>query len=279
MGVKPLMGRDLTEKDDVPGAAPVALISERIWKSKFGSSANVLGQQVMVDGISREIIAVLPDDLRYPRLAEIWVPLAETRKEQGVLQRGNHPGFSALGRLKPGVSLTQANADLDTIAVELERLYPDSNATRRVRMDLLLESAVGEYRHSLRLLLGAVGCVLLIACAQRRQSAIGARAFARKRTRRARRAWRESLAVDAANADRKRVARDLRRDRRRAPRDLESGRHPSVKSGARSAFPGDAHRCGRALLHRRRRLGRGNSRRSLAGVAGLEKRRAFRGLA
>ncbi|HEV2841714.1 MAG TPA: ABC transporter permease [Chthoniobacterales bacterium] len=165
IGLKPLMGRDLAEKDDVPGAAPVALISERLWKSKFGASANVLGQKVMVDGVAREIIAVLPADLRFPRLAEIWVPLADTRKEEDVLRRGNHPGFSVLGRLKPGVTLQQANADLDTIAAELERLYPDTNSTRRVRMELLLESAVGEYRDSLRLLLGAVGCVLLIACA------------------------------------------------------------------------------------------------------------------
>ncbi len=165
LGMKPLMGRDFEERDDVPGAGPVALISERLWKSKFGSSNNVLGQRVMVDGIAREIIGVTPDDLRFPRLAEIWVPLADVRKEQGVLARGNHPGFSALGRLRPGVTMQQANADLDTIAVELERLYPDSNATRRITMDLLLQSAVGEYRHSLRLLLGAVGCVLLIACA------------------------------------------------------------------------------------------------------------------
>jgi len=165
LGLKPLMGRDFVETDDVPGAAPVALISERLWKSKFGSSPRVLGQQVTVDGIVREIIGVTPDDLRLPRQGEIWVPLADVRKEPGVLARGNHPGFSSLGRLKPGVTLQQAQADLDTIAAELERLYADSNATRRVKMDLLLESAVGEYRSSLRLLLGAVGCVLLIACA------------------------------------------------------------------------------------------------------------------
>ncbi|HYJ04702.1 MAG TPA: ABC transporter permease [Chthoniobacterales bacterium] len=165
MGLKPLMGRDFTEQDDVPGAAPVALISERLWKSKFGRSANVLGKQVMVDGVAREIIGVLHGDLRFPRLAEIWVPLAETRKDEGALRRGNHPGFSVVGRLKPGVTMQQANADLDTIAVELERLYPDTNSTRRVRMDLLLDSAVSDYRASLRLLLGAVACVLLIACA------------------------------------------------------------------------------------------------------------------
>ncbi|HMJ06508.1 MAG TPA: ABC transporter permease [Chthoniobacterales bacterium] len=165
MGLKPLLGRDLAESDDVPGAAPVALISERLWNSKFGSSPKVLGQKIMLDGRMREVIGVVPDALRFPRRAEVWVPMADTRKEQGVLARGNHPGFSALGRLKPGVSLMQAKADLNTIAAELERRYPDSNATRRVQMELLLESAVGDYRQSLNLLLGAVACVLLIACA------------------------------------------------------------------------------------------------------------------
>ena len=165
IGLRPLLGRDFTEADDVPGAALVALISERTWKSKFGSSPRILGQQVMVDGIACEIIGVAPDALRFPRLAEVWLPLANLRKDQGVLARGNHPGFSALGRLQPGVSLEQAKADLNTIAVELERQYPNSNATRRVQMELLLEAAVGNYRHSLNLLLGAVGCVLLIACA------------------------------------------------------------------------------------------------------------------
>ena len=165
MDVQPLLGRDLAESDDVPGAAPVVLISERIWKSKFGSSPKVLGQRVMVDGIASEIIGVAPAALSFPRLAEVWMPLADLRKDQGTLARGNHPGFSVIGRLKPDVTLKQAQADLETIAVELERRYPDSNATRRVRMDLLLEAAVGDYRSSLALLLAAVGCVLLIACA------------------------------------------------------------------------------------------------------------------
>ncbi len=178
--LKPLLGRDLIEADDVPGAAPVALISERLWKSKFGSSPKVLGQKIMLDGIGREIVGVTPDALRYPRLAEIWIPLADVRKEEGVLSRGNHPGFSAVGRLKPGVSLPQAQADLNAIAAELERRYPDSNAGRRVQMELLLESVVGDYRHSLNLLLGAVVCVLLIACANVANLQL-ARAMARRK--------------------------------------------------------------------------------------------------
>lgn len=165
LGVRPLIGRDLTEADDQPGSVPVVLIGERIWRTRFAKSTEVLGQQVVVDGVPRTIVGVLPESVKFPRLSQIWVPLADLRKEDNVIRRGNHPGFSSLGRLRPGVPLTQAKADLDTIAVALERQYPDTNTTRRVYMELLLEASVGEYRQSLTLLLGAVACVLLIACA------------------------------------------------------------------------------------------------------------------
>ncbi|MDQ6861110.1 MAG: ABC transporter permease [Verrucomicrobiota bacterium] len=165
LGLKPLMGRDFTEADDQPGSAPVLLISDNVWRTRFGKSPKVLGEQVVIDGVQRQIIGILPDTVKYPRQSQIWVPLGELRKEPNVTRRGNHPGFSSLGRLKPGVSLTEANADLDTIAAALEKQYPDTNTGRRLNMKLLLEASVGDYRQSLRLLLGAVACVLLIACA------------------------------------------------------------------------------------------------------------------
>ena len=165
MQMNPILGRSIKEEEDVPGAPPVVMISERLWKTHFGSSRDVIGKQVVVDGVQREIVGVTPADLRYPRAAEIFVPLGDMRQQPGVLARGNHPGFSTIGRLKPGVTLELATADLNNIAAELERKYPDTNTDRRVRTDLLLEAAVGDYRHSLNLLLAAVGCVLLIACA------------------------------------------------------------------------------------------------------------------
>ncbi|MDQ2919090.1 MAG: ABC transporter permease [Verrucomicrobiota bacterium] len=165
LGLKPIIGRDLTEADDQPGSAPVLLIGEEIWRTHFGRSPKVLGQQVVVDGVQREIVGVLPEEVKFPRLSKIFVPLADLRKADNMNQRGNHPGFSSLGRLKPGVSVKQAIADFDTIAVALEKQYPDTNTGRRLNMRLLLEASVGEYRTSLNLLLGAVACVLLIACA------------------------------------------------------------------------------------------------------------------
>src|SRR4051812_29361168 len=165
LGVPPQLGRDFTDTDDVPHGAKVALISDKMWRKRFGASREVLGQHLLVDGVSYEIIGVLPEIVRLPRLAEIYVPLGDVRTEKGVLLRDNHPGFSTLGRLKEGVSVEQANADLNTIAVALEKKYPDSNTGRRITTQLLLESSIGTYRQSLYLLLGAVACVLLIACA------------------------------------------------------------------------------------------------------------------
>ena len=165
LGMAPQLGRDFTDADDVPKGGKVALISDKMWQRRFGGSRDVLGQQITIDGVPHEIIGVLPAAVRLPRLAEIWVPLGDVRAEPGVLLRDNHPGFSALGRLKPGVTLEQAHADLDTIAAALDKKYPESNTGRRVTTALLLESSVGTYRQSLYLLLGAVACVLLIACA------------------------------------------------------------------------------------------------------------------
>lgn len=165
LALKPRLGRDFAEADDVPNAPKVALITEKLWQQRFGGSDAVLGKQVMVDGVPREIIGVLPADVRYPRLAEIYLPLADIRQQENVLSRGNHPGFIGLARMKPGVTLEQATADLNAIAVALEQKYPDTNTTRRIDARIFLEAAVGDYRHSLNLLLAAVLCVLLIACA------------------------------------------------------------------------------------------------------------------
>jgi putative ABC transport system permease protein len=165
LGVPPELGRDFREADDVPHCKKVALISDGLWKRRFGSSRGVIGQSIMLDGVEREIIGVLRPNVKLPRAAQIYIPLEDLRADKDYLDRGNHPGFSVLGRLKPNVTLTQATADLNNIAAELERRYPDSNAGRRVTSLILLDSAVKDYKHGVALLLAAVGCVLLIACA------------------------------------------------------------------------------------------------------------------
>lgn len=165
LGLRPKIGRDFVDADDVPGCKKVALITDALWQRRFGGSPGVIGQDVLIDGVSREIIGVLPETIRFPRLSEIYLPLDDLRAEEGVVRRGNHPGFSALGRLKPGVTLAQASADMDNIAKELERRYPEDDAGRRVTVRILLEAAVADYRQSVWLLFAATACVLLIACA------------------------------------------------------------------------------------------------------------------
>jgi putative ABC transport system permease protein len=165
LGVPPELGRDFRESDDVPYCKKVALISDGLWKRRFGGSRGVIGQSIMLDGVQREIIGVLPANVQLPRKVQVFITLEDLRADKDYVDRGNHPGFSALGRLKPNVTLEQGKADLNNIAAELERRYPDSNAGRRVTALILLESAVKDYKNGVTLLLAAVGCVLLIACA------------------------------------------------------------------------------------------------------------------
>ena len=165
LGLKPRLGRDLTASEDVDGAPNVALISENQWRKHFGGTPDVLGQRVLIDGLERQIVGILPAELQFGRNPDVLLPLSEIVKEPGMQNRDNHQGFSALGRLKPGVTMTQAKSDLDTIAVDLEKRYPATNTGRRVTMSPLFETTVGDYRANLNLLLAAVACVLLIACA------------------------------------------------------------------------------------------------------------------
>jgi putative ABC transport system permease protein len=163
--VPPLIGRDFAETDDVPGAAKVALISERVWRKQFGTLPIAIGQRLNIDGVPREIIGVVSERVRFPRNCDVFLPLADLRADHDFLSRGNHEAFSCLGRLKSGATLKQATAELATIAADLSRKYPDSNTGRQVSAKLLLEYSVGQYRYLLCVLLAAVACVLLIACA------------------------------------------------------------------------------------------------------------------
>src|SRR5437773_2048158 len=165
MGLKPKIGRDLTAADDTAGAPNVALVSENLWRKYFAGSSSVLGRRALIDGLEREIIGVFPAELQFGRNPDVLLPLSEIGTERWMRNRENPQRFWAIGRLKPGVTMSQAISDLDAIAIDLEKKYPQTNTARRVTMRPLFETTVGDYRASLNLLLAAVVCVLLIACA------------------------------------------------------------------------------------------------------------------
>ena len=165
MGLKPKIGRDLTAADDLAGSPSVALISENLWRKQFAGSPSVLGRRALIDGLEREIIGVFPAELQFGRNPDVLLPLGEIANEPSMRRRDNHQAFSAVGRLKPDVTLSQAMSDLNAIAIDLEKKYPESNTGRRVTMRPLFETTVGDYRANLNLLLVSVVSVLLIACA------------------------------------------------------------------------------------------------------------------
>ena len=162
LGLPPELGRNFTQAEDTPGGPPVALISDGLWRRRFAANPAVLGQPLIVDGVMHEIVGVLPPTMRSPRHAEVYFPLGDLRRNAN---RGSHAGFTVAGRLKDGVTLAQARENLNAIALGLEKRYPDTNTGWRVIAERMIDASVGEYRASLYLLLGAVGCVLLIACA------------------------------------------------------------------------------------------------------------------
>jgi len=258
LGVPPLLGRDFRESDDLPGSRKVVLISEALWKARFGNSAGVIGQQITVDGVPREVIGVVPSQVQIPRRTQVYVPLGELRADKNILNRGNHQGFSVLARLKSGVTLAQATADLNNIAAELERRYPDNNTGRRIEALIYLESMVKDYKHGVALLLAAVGCVLLIACANvaNLQGGPGS----------------ESYPLGDASIGRERDSRSPRRCRRSAVCSVGLGCDQSNCSGKRCTLPRNPSRSSGPGVHGCNRDRRWNARGTLASIACLAQR-------
>ncbi|MBO0799597.1 MAG: ABC transporter permease, partial [Blastocatellia bacterium] len=164
LGVQPQLGRLFVPEDDRRGAARTALLSDGLWKSQFGSDPSVIGRMLMLDGEPYEVIGVLPPGFEYFQADDIYVPIGPFLKPDGLLQRSVTMGLYALGRLKPGVALEQANSELAGIAAQLQREYPDDNKDRGAMAEPLQEVMAEGVRHSLWILLGAVGFILLIAC-------------------------------------------------------------------------------------------------------------------
>src|SRR5215216_954098 len=163
LGIKPIRGRDFLAEDDQQGATPVVIISYALWQRRFGGDETIIGKQLSLNGQQFTVIGITPPDFRYGAEADVSVPIGLSAERFKL--RGKDPGINTLARLKPGTSIATANAELNTIAARLEQQYPDTNTGRRVLVESLRESVVGQVRPTLLTLLGAVGFVLLISCA------------------------------------------------------------------------------------------------------------------
>jgi predicted permease len=162
LGVTPLVGRTFANGEDAAGHNHVAVLSYGFWQRQLGGRPNAVGANIELDGQSYSVIGVMPDWFRFPAATDLWAPEDMSLKALG--QRGNH-SYRAIGRLKPGVTIPQAQAELATIAGRLAKQYPGSNTDVSAVVVSLREQLVGKSRTQILVLLGAVALVLLIACA------------------------------------------------------------------------------------------------------------------
>ena len=162
LGLSPSRGRGFTRDDDRAGGPRTALLSEKFFQSRFNGDPAILGQTIHLNRVPHEVIGIVPDAPTFIHRVQVWVPLAWTPEERAI--RDNH-NYTAIAKLKPGVSLDRAQADVAAISRRLEAQYPEDNKDWGGVVLPLQKDLVGSARESLLLLLGAVGLVLLIACA------------------------------------------------------------------------------------------------------------------
>jgi predicted permease len=168
LGLVPKVGRWFRSEEDRIGGAPVVVISTGLWKRKFGSATDILGKSIVLNGTDYTIVGVTPEGFHlamggFPEDTEVYIPIGQWT-DVIFHDRSAGLGMKAIGRLKPGVTLAQARADMDSIGNRLAQAYPINDKDEGITVMSLKESMVGEIRPFLLLLLAAVGFVLLIAC-------------------------------------------------------------------------------------------------------------------
>jgi len=162
-GVRPALGRGFSLENEKTGQDHVTVLSHAFWQTRFGGDPNIVNKTINLDGKAYEVLGVLPAEVVLPQPAQLWVPINFDADPE--MKMRNARFLRGIGRLKEGVTLDQAQTDTDLIAAQLEQQYPDSNTGWSLRLIPLREILVGGSRTMLFILFGAVGFVLLIACA------------------------------------------------------------------------------------------------------------------
>jgi predicted permease len=164
LGVRLALGREFSPEEDRNGGAPVAIISNGLWRDRFGGNASALGKSAVLNGVETTIVGVLQPGFRFGTdYADVYIPIGQ-RKLVDANDRTAHD-VMCVARLKPGVSLSQADAEMNAIQENIDRLNPETEQGLGIKILSAKEPLVGDVRGTLLLLLGAVGVVLLIACA------------------------------------------------------------------------------------------------------------------
>jgi predicted permease len=157
----PIFGRDISTEENIPDGPRVVLIGHSFWQERMGGTPDVLGQTVQLDGATYEVVGVAPQGFDYPRNSQVWVPYYLNEDDCG---RGCHV-FSVVGRMTDGSTVEIARSELSALAARLEEQYVETNYEKSLGIMSMEEDVVGDVRTALLVLLGAVGMVLLIACA------------------------------------------------------------------------------------------------------------------
>ncbi len=177
LGVQPALGRVFLPEEDQPGHSNVVVLSHRLWQEHFGSNPGIVGHDIQMDGQSYLVAGVMPANFQFPDFAQMWTPMAWTDKEKAV--RGEHHSV-VVARLKSGVDLKQAQAEMNTISSRLEQQYPEDDKGWGAVVVPLHDDMVSDVRPALLVLLGAVAFVLLIASVNVANLAL-ARTFGRQK--------------------------------------------------------------------------------------------------
>jgi len=161
-GVSPALGRDFTSEEETSGGPNAILISDRLWRQRFGGNPNVIGQKLRLDGYAFSVVGVMPSSFLFPvREVDLWAPIPPGAPAS---QNRDSTWYTAVARLKPGVTLAEARANMDTVQAQLARAFPKPDADISPVIEPLKEVTVADSRRSLWLLFGAVSLLLLIAC-------------------------------------------------------------------------------------------------------------------